>query len=179
MKSSFPKSVKHHSKKWACNVSAKFYYYILEKGIWNMNKCVDMYIFMKSSFAKMISELGIAIATLIFGFALNAFCKRALHISCYRIHWIYLKESETIKSNSSRYSCRRIQCILPIHHDFLWFLVICSVAFVCLLLYYAIATVFQLYHSVIWRMRWEGENPEPTLLQTQGIFKLQHHIGMV
>ena len=39
---------------------------------------------------------------------------------------------------------------------------------VCLLLLYAIATMFQLYHG-----------GEPTLLPTQGIFNLPYHIGIV
>ena len=49
--------------------------------------------------------------------------------------------------------------------------------FVCLFvcLFDAIATLFQLCHgSEIKRTK-----PEPTLLQTQGIFNLRHIIGMV
>ena len=53
MKSSFPKPVKRHSKnKWACNANAKFNYYVLENSFSLMNKCVYLYIFMKSSFLK-------------------------------------------------------------------------------------------------------------------------------
>ena len=48
--------------------------------------------------------------------------------------------------------------------------------FVCLL-FYAIATVFQLFHGGdMYEMR---RKPEPTLLPTQGIFNLANHIGMV
>ena len=43
MKSSFPKRVKHHSKKWPCNADAKFGYYILEKSFLDMNKCIGLY----------------------------------------------------------------------------------------------------------------------------------------
>ena len=48
---------------------------------------------------------------------------------------------------------------------------------VCLLLFYAIATVFQIYHGgdMMYEMR-KGK-PDPTLLLTQGIFNLPHHIG--
>ena len=50
---------------------------------------------------------------------------------------------------------------------------------VCLLLFYAKATVFQLYHGsdMIYEMR--RRKPEPTLLPTQGFFNLPHHTGMV
>ena len=51
MKKSFPKCVKRHPPplpKWPCN--AKFDYYVLEKSFSRMNKCIYMYIFMKSSF---------------------------------------------------------------------------------------------------------------------------------
>ena len=50
---------------------------------------------------------------------------------------------------------------------------------VCLLLLYAIATMFQLYHGgdLIYEMR--RRKPEPTHLPTQGIFNLAHHIDMV
>ena len=52
----------------------------------------------------------------------------------------------------------------------------CGTSPVCLV--YAIATVFQLYrgYDMIYEMR---RKPEPTLLLTQGIFNLPHHIGMV
>ena len=51
--------------------------------------------------------------------------------------------------------------------------------FVCSLLFYAIAAVFQLYHGgdMIYKMR--RRKPGPTLLPTQGIFNLPHHVGMV
>ena len=52
MSSSFPKRIKTHSKKCLCNVSAKLDYYVIEKSFSHMNKCVYMYIFMKSSFPK-------------------------------------------------------------------------------------------------------------------------------
>ena len=50
---------------------------------------------------------------------------------------------------------------------------------VCLLLFYTIATVFQLSHGgdMIYEMR--RRKPEPTFVPTQGAFNLQHHIGMV
>ena len=44
------------------------------------------------------------------------------------------------------------------------------------LLFYAIAIVFQLYHSG--DMMYEMRGHKPTL-PTQGIFNLQHHISMV
>ena len=48
-----------------------------------------------------------------------------------------------------------------------------------LLLFYTIATLVQLYlcGDMMYEMR--RRNPEPTLLQTQGIFKLPHNRGMV
>ena len=54
--------------------------------------------------------------------------------------------------------------------------VVYSLEFVCLLLFYATAIVFQLYHGgdIKQQMR---RKPEPTLLLTQGNF--QYHIGMV
>ena len=47
------------------------------------------------------------------------------------------------------------------------------------MLFYTIATVFQLYHAddVMYEMR--RRNPESTLLLTQGIVNLPHHIDMV
>ena len=47
------------------------------------------------------------------------------------------------------------------------------------LLFYAIATVIQLYHDggIMYELR-RGKS-EPTLLPTQGIINLPHHIGMV
>ena len=47
------------------------------------------------------------------------------------------------------------------------------------LLFYTISAVFQLYHDgdMIYSMR--RRNPKPTLLPTQRIFKLPHHVGMV
>ena len=52
------------------------------------------------------------------------------------------------------------------------------VSIVCLLLFYTIATVLQLYHcgDMMCEMR---KNPEPTLLPTQEIFNLPHNIVMV
>ena len=54
------------------------------------------------------------------------------------------------------------------------------VVFVCLLLFYAIATVFKLYHDgdmMYYDMR--RRKPKPTVLPTQGIFNLPYNIGMV
>ena len=51
---------------------------------------------------------------------------------------------------------------------------------VCLLLFYAIGTVFQLCHygsDIMQEMT--RRKPEPTLELTQGIFNLPHFIGMV
>ena len=47
-----------------------------------------------------------------------------------------------------------------------------------LLLFYAIATVFHLYHGsdMMYEMR---RKPKPTPLQTHRIFNLPHHISMV
>ena len=50
-----------------------------------------------------------------------------------------------------------------------------AVGLVCLLLFYVIAMVFQLYHGGDMRRR----KLEPTLLLTEWIFNLPHHIGMV
>ena len=47
-----------------------------------------------------------------------------------------------------------------------------------LLLFYTIATVFQLYHSGDMMYEMRRRKPEPTLLVTQWIFNLPHHIGM-
>ena len=41
------------------------------------------------------------------------------------------------------------------------------------------ATVFQLYHGGDMMYEMKRRKPEPTLLPTQGIFNLSHHIGMV
>ena len=51
--------------------------------------------------------------------------------------------------------------------------------FVCLLLFYAIATVFQLYHGNDMMYEMRRRNPKPTLVPTQGIFNPPHHIGTV
>ena len=51
--------------------------------------------------------------------------------------------------------------------------------FVCLLLFYAIATVFKLYHGGYMMNEMRRRQPKPTLLPTQGIFSLPRHIGMV
>ena len=50
--------------------------------------------------------------------------------------------------------------------------------FVCLL-FYAIATVFQLYHGSDRMYEMRRRKPETTLLPTQVKFNLQHHMGMV
>ena len=52
--------------------------------------------------------------------------------------------------------------------------------FACLLLFYDIATVFQLYHGseFIYEMR-RRKLESPRLFPTQGIFNLPHHICMV
>ena len=54
----------------------------------------------------------------------------------------------------------------------------CSERSVCLLLVYTIATVFQLYHGSDMMYEMRMKNPKPTLLPTQRIFNLQHHIDM-
>ena len=51
--------------------------------------------------------------------------------------------------------------------------------FVCLFLFYAIATVFLVYHGSDMMYEMRRRKPVPTLLLTQGIFNLPHHIGMV
>ena len=50
---------------------------------------------------------------------------------------------------------------------------------VCLLLFHARATVFQLYldSDMMYEMR--KRKPKPTLSPTQGIFNLSHHTGML
>ena len=50
---------------------------------------------------------------------------------------------------------------------------------VCLLLFYAIAKVFQLYHGGDMMPEMRRRKPEPTLLLTQGIFNPPRHTGMV
>ena len=52
------------------------------------------------------------------------------------------------------------------------------ISLVCLLLIHAIATVFQVYlhGDMMYEMR---SKPEPTLLQTQSIFKFPNHISSV
>ena len=59
----------------------------------------------------------------------------------------------------------------------------CEAAFYCCVanqacLFNAIATVFQLYHrnDMMYEVR---RKPEPTLLLTQRIFNIPHHMGMV
>ena len=55
-----------------------------------------------------------------------------------------------------------------------------TVLFVCcLFLFYAIATVFQIYHSGDMMCEMRRRKPEPTHLPTWGIFNLPHHIGML
>ena len=57
-----------------------------------------------------------------------------------------------------------------------WVKVMCeTILIVCLLLFYAIATVFQL--DMMYEMR--RRKPEHTLLPNQGIFKLPYLIVMV
>ena len=51
--------------------------------------------------------------------------------------------------------------------------------FVCLLLFYGIATVFQLYHGGDMKYETRRRKPEPTDLLTQGIFSLPHLISMI
>ena len=52
----------------------------------------------------------------------------------------------------------------------------CGTRLVCLV--YPIATVVQLYHGdMMYEMR--RKKPEPTSPAAQGIFNLQHHIGVV
>ena len=46
------------------------------------------------------------------------------------------------------------------------------------LLFYTITTLFQLYHDSDMMYEMRRTNPEPTLLPTQGIFNLSHHIDM-
>ena len=48
-----------------------------------------------------------------------------------------------------------------------------------LLFFYAIAIVFQLYHGGDMMYEMRRRKPKPTLLPTQVIFNLPHHIGMV
>ena len=48
-----------------------------------------------------------------------------------------------------------------------------------LLLFYAIATLFQLYLGSAQMYEMSRRKPKPTLLLTQGIFNLPRHIGMV
>ena len=47
-----------------------------------------------------------------------------------------------------------------------------DVTLYCLLLFYAIATIFQLYHGGDMMYEMSRRKPEPTLLLTQGIFNL-------
>ena len=50
---------------------------------------------------------------------------------------------------------------------------------VCLLWFYATATVFQLYLGSDLMHDMRRKQPEPTLLLTQWIFELPHNIGMI
>ena len=50
---------------------------------------------------------------------------------------------------------------------------------VCLLLFYTIATVFQLYHGGDTMYEVRRRKTELTLLPTQRIFNISHHSGMV
>ena len=47
------------------------------------------------------------------------------------------------------------------------------------LLFIVIPTAFQLYHGGDMMDEMRMRMPKPTLLTTQGIFNLSHHIGMV
>ena len=69
MKSSFPKSVKHHFQNDKKN------------GLAIPMPCWIIMFWERALLQNMISEHGIAIATPIFGLALNSFWKRALHIN--------------------------------------------------------------------------------------------------
>ena len=51
--------------------------------------------------------------------------------------------------------------------------------FVYLLLFYAIATAFQLNHDGKMMYEKRRRNPKPTLLPTQENFNFPHHIGLV
>ena len=53
----------------------------------------------------------------------------------------------------------------------------CWTNLVCL--FYAIATVFQLYYGSYMMYEMRRGKPRPTLLPTQGIYKLPHHTSMV
>ena len=54
-----------------------------------------------------------------------------------------------------------------------------SLQSVCLLLLSAITTLFQLYHDSNMMYEIRRRKPEPTILLTQWIFNLPHHIGIV
>ena len=55
-----------------------------------------------------------------------------------------------------------------------------GIMFLCfLLLFYAIATEFQLYNGGDMMDEMRRRNPELTFLRTQGSCNLPHHIGMV
>ena len=54
-----------------------------------------------------------------------------------------------------------------------------TIQFVCLLMFYAIAIVFQLYHGGDMKHEMRKRQSEPTLLPTQRSFILPHHTGMV
>ena len=60
-----------------------------------------------------------------------------------------------------------------------WQYVTLSLIFVCLLLFYAIAIVFQIYHGSDIMNETRRRKPKSTLLPTQWTFNLPHHIGMV
>ena len=78
LKSSFPKCVKRHSTKCACNANAKFQNYVLVKSFSHVHACIYVYIFMKSSFpTHNLRFWQINIATLIFGLALKAFLEQS------------------------------------------------------------------------------------------------------
>ena len=55
---------------------------------------------------------------------------------------------------------------------------VCYVISVCLLLFYATETVFQLCRDGDMKYEMRRRKPEPALLQTQGIINLLHHIDV-
>ena len=57
--------------------------------------------------------------------------------------------------------------------------VVVTMTMAILSVYYAVATVFQVYHGSDMMYEMKRRRPEPTLLLTEGIFNLPHHVGMV
>ena len=68
----------------------------------------------------------------------------------------------------------KIQLLLNLSNLFIIF-----IDLFCCLFFYIIATVFQLYYGGDMMYAMRRRMPESTLLPTQGIFNLPHHIGMV